>query len=76
MPEQRCPKEVFIEKYYGREFANEDVLIKTDFGDLVNLLYMWEAGQSTLSISTSDIPGALSDKELGKILSRIANQNK
>lgn len=40
----RCNKELFVEKYFGliSEITNEETKIITDFGQLVNLLAMFE----------------------------------
>lgn len=40
---KRYNKEVFVEKYFGlNESTKEDDIIKTDFGQLVNLITMYE----------------------------------
>ena len=41
----RCEKELFIEEYFGlvAVITNEETKVITDFGQLVNLLAMFEA---------------------------------
>lgn len=38
---EQCEKERFVLEYFGLSEANENTPINTDFGQLVNLLYMW-----------------------------------
>ena len=42
---RRCEKELFIEEYFGLVpvITNEETKVITDFGQLVNLLAMFEA---------------------------------
>lgn len=41
----RCEKELFVEEYFGLipVITNEETKVITDFGQLVNLLAMFEA---------------------------------
>lgn len=41
---KRCRKELFVEKYFGLVpvITNEETKVITDFGQLVNLLAMFE----------------------------------
>ena len=41
---KRCEKELFVEEYFGLPaITNEETKVITDFGQLVNLLAMFEA---------------------------------